>query len=116
MWKHRAKSGVRTDALFSPRTECRGWADPFRRGGGGRRSKAQRARGRHGRPDLAPQSSACKVRVRQGSVEEGLGVQLSSGAITMLFTDIEGSTGLWEKEGERMAAALARHDALALAA
>jgi predicted ATPase/class 3 adenylate cyclase len=45
-----------------------------------------------------------------------LGVQLSSGAITMLFTDIEGSTGLWEKEGERMAAALARHDALALAA
>ena len=43
-------------------------------------------------------------------------MQLSSGAITMLFTDIEGSTGLWEKEGERMAAALARHDALALAA
>ena len=43
-------------------------------------------------------------------------MQGSSGAITMLFTDIEGSTGLWEKEGERMAAALAKHDALLRAA
>ena len=32
---------------------------------------------------------------------------------TLLFTDIEGSTRLWEQEGERMAAALARHDELA---
>jgi predicted ATPase/class 3 adenylate cyclase len=32
---------------------------------------------------------------------------------TILFTDIEGSTRLWEQEGERMAAALARHDELA---
>ena len=31
--------------------------------------------------------------------------------ITLLFTDIEGRTGRWEREGERMAAALARHDA-----
>ena len=35
---------------------------------------------------------------------------------TFLFTDIEGSTGLWEKEGARMAAALAQHDLRARAA
>jgi predicted ATPase/class 3 adenylate cyclase/Tfp pilus assembly protein PilF len=31
---------------------------------------------------------------------------------TLLFTDIEGSTHLWEVEGEKMAVALAAHDAL----
>ncbi len=36
----------------------------------------------------------------------------SSGVITLLFTDIEGSSRLWEVEGERMSRALARHDAL----
>jgi len=35
-----------------------------------------------------------------------------SGTVTFLFTDIEGSTQLWEQEPERMQAALARHDAL----
>jgi predicted ATPase/class 3 adenylate cyclase len=35
---------------------------------------------------------------------------------TLLFTDIEGSTQLWEREPERMRLALARHDALARAA
>lgn len=34
----------------------------------------------------------------------------------LLFTDIEGSTGLWAKEPDRMQAALARHDALLRAA
>lgn len=34
-------------------------------------------------------------------------------AVTYLFTDIEGSTRLWETEPERMRPALARHDALA---
>ena len=33
-----------------------------------------------------------------------------SGTVTFLFTDIEGSTGLWEKHGEKMRVALARHD------
>lgn len=32
---------------------------------------------------------------------------------TFLFTDIQGSTRLWEQEPERMRAALARHDAIA---
>jgi class 3 adenylate cyclase len=41
---------------------------------------------------------------------------VSSHVYTILFTDIEGSTRLWEQEGERMAAALAEHDARAHAA
>jgi predicted ATPase/class 3 adenylate cyclase len=37
---------------------------------------------------------------------------LPTGTVTFLFTDIEGSTRLWEHEPQAMAAALARHDAL----
>jgi len=40
---------------------------------------------------------------------------LPSGTMTFLFTDIEGSTGRWERQTEAMAA-LARHDALLRAA
>lgn len=40
----------------------------------------------------------------------------SSIVATILFTDIEGSTRLWEREPERMRPALARHDALLRAA
>ncbi len=47
---------------------------------------------------------------------EGLGLEVSSSVTTILFTDIEGSTRLWEQEGARMAAALAQHDARARAA
>jgi predicted ATPase/class 3 adenylate cyclase len=43
-------------------------------------------------------------------------VQALSGITTFLFTDIEGSTRLWELEHERMRPALARHDAFARAA
>ncbi len=35
-----------------------------------------------------------------------------SGTVTMLFSDIEGSTHLWEESPEAMASALKRHDAL----
>src|SRR5438105_1481715 len=35
-----------------------------------------------------------------------------TGTITFLFTDIEGSTRLWEQHAEAMRAALVRHDAL----
>ena len=38
---------------------------------------------------------------------------LPIGAVTFLFTDIEGSTALWEQDGARMSQALAAHDALA---
>src|SRR5215208_4683793 len=37
---------------------------------------------------------------------------LPTGMITFLFTDIEGSTPLWEREPEQMRLALARHDAI----
>src|SRR5215469_1708475 len=39
-----------------------------------------------------------------------------SGTITFLFTDIEGSTRLWEEQPDTMRLALARHDALLRAA
>ena len=37
---------------------------------------------------------------------------LPSGTVTFLFTDIEGSTRLWETQREAMTTALERHDAL----
>jgi len=40
----------------------------------------------------------------------------STAVATFLFTDIEGSTRLWEREPDRMRAAMAHHDALARAA
>ena len=39
-------------------------------------------------------------------------MRLPSGTVTFLFTDIEGSTRLWEQYPEAMRVALARHDAL----
>jgi predicted ATPase/class 3 adenylate cyclase len=41
---------------------------------------------------------------------------IPSGTITLLFTDVEGSTRLWEAEPEAMAQALRRHDELLRAA
>ena len=38
---------------------------------------------------------------------------LLPGVVTVLFTDIEGSSQLWEREPERMRPALARHDDIA---
>src|SRR5687767_10122312 len=35
-----------------------------------------------------------------------------SGVVTFLFTDIEGSTRLWEEHPDHMGAALARHDSI----
>ena len=43
-------------------------------------------------------------------------VGVPSGTVTLLFTDIEGSTRLWEAEPERMAVALRRHDDVVRAA
>ncbi len=37
----------------------------------------------------------------------------ATGTVTLLFTDIEGSTALWEQDGARMSQALAAHDGLA---
>ena len=38
--------------------------------------------------------------------------ELPSGTVTFLFTDLEGSTRLWEEHPEAMQPALARHDAI----
>jgi predicted ATPase/class 3 adenylate cyclase len=40
------------------------------------------------------------------------GVNLPSGTVTFLFTDIENSTPLWEKHPEAMKSALANHDSI----
>src|SRR6266540_4111302 len=48
-------------------------------------------------------------------VHEDAGVRvavLPTGTVTFLFTDLEGSTRLWEEHPESMKGALARHDAL----
>ena len=44
------------------------------------------------------------------------GRDLPTGTVTFLFTDIEGSTPLWEREPSPMRMALARHDAILRAA
>ena len=50
-------------------------------------------------------------------VTEGVSVaQLPSGTVTFLFTDIEGSTRLWEAHPDAMRPALARHDEILRAA
>ena len=43
---------------------------------------------------------------------EAVGVAGPSGTVTFLFTDIEGSTRLWQQGEEAMRAAVARHDEL----
>src|SRR5262249_33343213 len=47
-----------------------------------------------------------------GTYEGRLLAALPSGTVTFLFTDIEGSAQLWEREPDAMRIALARHDAL----
>jgi predicted ATPase/class 3 adenylate cyclase len=42
--------------------------------------------------------------------------ELPTGTVTFLFTDLEGSTRLWEEQPEAMRTALARHDELLIAA
>src|SRR5262245_34406119 len=44
--------------------------------------------------------------------EEERTVQPLSGTVTFLFTDIEGSTRLWEEHPQAMSAGLARHDTM----
>jgi class 3 adenylate cyclase len=40
----------------------------------------------------------------------GVGARVPSGTVTFLFSDVEGSTRLWEAHGEEMRSALVVHD------
>ena len=48
----------------------------------------------------------------EGFVRQTFAMALPTGTVTLLFTDIEGSTRLWEHHPESMAKALVRHDTL----
>ena len=63
---------------------------------------------------MASSDGGCRVKVRFTAC--GGRIRVSSSVATILFTDIEGSTRLWEQEGERMSAALAQHDVYARSA
>src|SRR5438552_2401685 len=62
------------------------------------------------RAERCPWSTPSSMRSRRWLMAD-----LPTGTVTFLFTDIEGSTRLWEQHPEAMRAALARHDALAAA-
>src|SRR5262249_39508290 len=69
--------------------------------------------------DAAPAAApVARLTCRRGAVEgRGVGVaELPSGTVTFLFTDVEGSTRLWEEYPGAMRAALARHDEIVGAA
>jgi predicted ATPase/class 3 adenylate cyclase len=55
-----------------------------------------------------------KIPVYPGWVSQS--VRIPTGTVTLLFTDIEGSTRLWEAEPDQMAEALRRHDEILRAA
>src|SRR6188472_408645 len=47
-----------------------------------------------------------------GILRKGVRPELPHGVVTFLFTDIEGSTRLWERDPAAMHTAVTRHDAL----
>ena len=58
-------------------------------------------------------ASAKPVESGSGQAEPSAHAFGSASQVTLLFTDIEGSTALWEEDEARMSQALALHDALA---
>jgi predicted ATPase/class 3 adenylate cyclase len=68
-----------------------------------------------------PNPEALLAQLVEGSVEAPapgalLGANLPTGTVTFLFTDIEGSTQLWERHPQAMSEALAWHDRVLRAA
>src|SRR5262249_43059289 len=76
-------------------------------GGAGGRA-ARPGRGRRCAPPVAGRRAlAGRARVAGGGVPDP-----PTGAVTFLFTDLEGQTSLWAQHAEQMAGSLARHDAI----
>jgi len=57
-------------------------------------------------------SEVVEVLAAQQRAQSPTALRLPEGEVTFLFTDIEGSTPLWERDPEGMREALARHDAI----
>ncbi len=62
------------------------------------------------RPKLATPAERESSQVRPRPAGGQAGDELPSGTVAFLFTDVEGSTGLWEHDEPGMAEALGRHD------
>src|SRR6266516_7967505 len=60
-------------------------------------------------------NNSWEPRQRRAVLQEYDCTLIPTGTVTFLFTDIKGSTRLWEQHPEAMRAALARHDLLAAA-
>jgi class 3 adenylate cyclase len=65
---------------------------------------------------MSQRPGATVVSIEFGSPKEGAMSELPTGTVTFLFTDVEGSTRLWEQHPDAMRGALARHDELVTAA
>lgn len=71
---------------------------------------------RHESDYIVPRSTSdlweygCWVEFKALGPNDSTPVRPASGTVTFLFTDIEGSTRLWEEHHQEMAAALAEHD------
>ena len=63
-----------------------------------------------------PTTGATRVDSSSAQAEGSAYAPASASQVTFLFTDIEGSTALWERDEARMSQALALHDALARSA
>src|ERR1700728_3983781 len=78
------------------------------------RSARPRPTGAEGRSSPSPRAPCAPRSLR--SDEGGLSMGLPQGTVTFLFTDLEGSTRLWEAHPQEMKDALARHNTIVRAA
>ncbi len=88
------------------------------------RLQAAPLHGTHEVPPAAPTTGSfppCRFRLAVASkrwlvpgddLDRGCAMERPAGAVTLLFTDIEGSTRAWEEHPEAMSVALPRHDEL----
>jgi DNA-binding SARP family transcriptional activator len=63
-------------------------------------------------PGLGVPTTEVAAAAGGAATDEGAGVELPSGVVTFLLSDIEGSTPMWEADPEAMAGALELHDEL----